>query len=852
VDLMTEMLRINNVNADTIRTPQAILYNVPGVSDLRNLFQAQIYPNRTFNSLAQITDRSPTSLTSIDATGKIGSVGFFVSGQYTKDPGAVKGFKGSDQRRGRVNLDYSARSDLTIQVNSMFDNFYRDDRLGGIFGTLLRGGMPGFDYTARDTLGRLLVGRGNSGWRPTGNGAAAVLYDSENRESDRSSNRFLGSVSAKYFPASWVTFDAVFGYDNRQNQIRDYRYKGFRTAGISTANNNGNLSIENTRDEALNTSLATTLRKQLAPDLQAKLRVAGFYDQEIFNRSVGEGQIFIVKDVPTLNNTTENRDVRSDAQTIKNAGISAAANFDYKDRYVLEGSWRYDGSSLFGPGNRWADFSRIAGVWIASNEPFWNIGFMDEFRIRASRGTAGTTPRFNAQYEVFTVNATGISTGQAGNTALQPETTTEYEVGTDFTLFKKLGFEVTYATGLTKNQILLVNTPASVGYTSQWQNAGTLQNKTLELAMTLPIMNNKNFYWQARGTWDRTRTYITELFAPEFSFDGGTAQGTGGFFFMTSDSRKACLPGEVGHLPGEAGFEPGVARPNCTGPQLNRFGNIYGRRFLKSCSELQADIRSRCGAGQDFQLNDQGFLVFVGAGNTWRDGITKNLWTTVLPASQSPWGVPLSWGHPIVDRPLAGQPGAGAGINQIIGNTLPDFRFTFSNDFQWKRITLYGLVDATVGHYINNQGEGWGLLDLSSANFDQADKTIETAKPVGYSWRAGGPESTGTGGFYDTLNPNNYVVEKGSFAKLREVALTYKVGRFGGIGDWTVGIVGRNLATITGYSGYDPEVGCGDASTGCGGGGSTTQGVGSGLINQTDAFSFPTTRSVTFSISTRF
>ena len=51
---------------------------------------------------------------------------------------------------------------------------------------------------------------------------------------------------------------------------------------------------------------------------------------------------------------------------------------------------------------------------------------------------------------------------------------------------------------------------------------------------------------------------------------------------------------------------------------------------------------------------------------------------------------------PLVDRPLAGQPGQGVGINQIIGNTLPDMRFSFSNDFQWKRLTLYALIDATI------------------------------------------------------------------------------------------------------------------------------------------------------------
>jgi hypothetical protein len=164
----------------------------------------------------------------------------------------------------------------------------------------------------------------------------------------------------------------------------------------------------------------------------------------------------------------------------------------------------------------------------------------------------------------------------------------------------------------------------------------------------------------------------------------------------------------------------------------------------------------------------------------------------------------------------------------------------------YKRLTVYALLDGTIGHDINNQGEGWGLLDFSSGYFDQGGNTVETAKPVGYGWRGAGAEAgnQGTGGFYDILNPNNYNTEDGSYAKLREVSVSYRVGAVRGVGDFTVGLIGRNLATFTGYSGYDPEVGAT--------GGSTTNGSGSGLINQVDAFGFPTLRSFTFTVSTRF
>ena len=87
-------------------------------------------------------------------------------------------------------------------------------------------------------------------------------------------------------------------------------------------------------------------------------------------------------------------------------------------------------------------------------------------------------------------------------------------------------------------------------------------------------------------------------------------------------------------------------------------------------------------------------------------------------------------------------------------------------------------------------------------------------------------------------------MEDGSYAKVREISLTYRLGKVRGVGDWTLGVVGRNLFTFTNYSGLDPEVGAN--------GGSGTNGSGSGIVNQTDAFGFPTLRSFTFTVSTRF
>ena len=817
IDWMTEIMRINNVNSDTLRTSFPVQWGQPAVAggELLNVYQSQIWPNKYYNTFAQIATQNPVTLNSIDASGRVGGVRFFVSGSATDDRGAIRMMKGQQQARGRVNLDYDVRNNLTISVSSLFDKANTDIH-GSAFGTLLRGAAPGTDYLARDTLGRLLV-RGMGGTsRPTTNGVGTFLYDTENSIAERTSQRYLANLTANYFPAEWITFEGAFGYDTRHRLDNTSAIKGYRTNATSSGTNFGNMTLGNRDQEAYNASVGATVRKQVTNDLSGRINVKGSYDNDHIQTDGGSGEQFVVKDIFTLSNTTVNRSVNSASQTVKNMGFFAGANADYKGRYIVDATYRYDGSSLFGSGNRWAPFGRVSAVWRVSEEPFWHLNKISDFRLRASRGTAGSTPSFNAQYETYQCGATGCSLGQAGNTKLKPQTTTETEIGTDFTLFGRLGVELTNANSDTRNQILNVPTAASLGFANQWQNAGTLTNHTWELGLNLPVVSRRDFQWSMRGTWDRTRTYVTELFMPEYFQSAGTGQGTGSLFLITA--RRDIQDGE----------------------RVNRFGNIWGRKFYKSCGDLPASVQSQCGAGKAYQVNDHGYLVWVGEGNSWRDGITKNLWQTKLPAAQSPWNYPLQFGHPIVDRPLKGEKGEGIGNLHILGNTLPDFNLTFGNNITYKRLTVYGLLQGTFGHNIQNQGEGWGLLDFASGTFDQGEKTVETAKPLGYGWRVGGSEGAGTGGFYDILGPNNYNVEDGSYAKLREVSLTYRVGPIRRMGDWTVGLIGRNLMTFTKYSGYDPELGVAGGNS------------NSGLINQVDAFDFPTLRQFTFTLSTRF
>ena len=127
-------------------------------------------------------------------------------------------------------------------------------------------------------------------------------------------------------------------------------------------------------------------------------------------------------------------------------------------------------------------------------------------------------------------------------------------------------------------------------------------------------------------------------------------------------------------------------------------------------------------------------------------------------------------------------------------------------------------------------------------DMQQDGKSVETAKPIGYYWRSAAPEaSTGTGGFYDVLGPNNVSYEDGSYVKLRELSVSYNLGTFKHIlGNWSVTAIGRNLYTWTKYMGWDPDTG--------GGGGQ----IQSGALLAQQSSSYPQTRNFTLTLSSKF
>jgi TonB-linked SusC/RagA family outer membrane protein len=836
IDFYEEARRVNEDAGDFALAPTNFERDMgigaaPTRPQLRGVYMVGQWPV-SYNPIAQTVTNGLNSNATVDATGRVGGLNFFASANSFQQEGSIRYIPGYTRNSIRVNLDQAVGDNWTLSLRSFYSNSEangedHDDGGTGFF--RLTRQPAGVDLEKRDNLGRLYI-RSN----PLNQGGQNQnpLYLFESWVSQRDRDRFLGNFSTKYTPTSWAELSSDVSYDRGTFRYYFLQDLGYRTTSSSSANQ-GFIQRSSGTTTAYNANVNGSAHANILSDLFARVTGGYLYEQQDGLGEDAWGSKLAAPGLGTLDAVSDqnSKAVGSNLSSIRSIGVRGGLDLEYKERYIFGALIRRDGSSLFGSDNRWATYGRGSFAWRLSDEPWWIAPrAVNDLKLRASVGSAGGRPRFSAQYETFSIGAGGtLSTQAMGNKKLRPEYVLETEYGVDAELFQRFGVTLNYARSISSSQILPVSPSAATGFTTTWINAGTLENKTWEASLNVPIIQRRNLSWSTRLNWDRNRAYVTALNVPEF-FLGTSQQGAGALYKIA-----------VGE----------------------RYGNFYGRDYVRSCGQLPSQYQSQCGgASSEFQKNNDGYIVWVGAGNTLGEGITKNLWQAGLIGCRSstgaainvvgevacaaaggtvtaPWGASVNWGTPMIIRDSTG-----AAKQSLLGNALPDFRLSLSNSFNYKKLFVYGLLDGNFGRKVFNEGRHWSLGDFMTGEEDQLGKTVETAKPVGYYWRNGPADNgAGIGGLYDQLAPSGSTVESASYLKIREASVGYNVGPVRGIGDWTVTVIGRNLKTFTKYHGFDPEVGF--ASGG-------NNNSGSSQLNALDAYTFPNLRTVTVSLSTRF
>ena len=694
---------------------------------------------------------------------RLGTTNFNASLENTRNQGVIFGLGGYTRQNFRLNLDQQVRTNLDASFNAFYGTSTNGRAAEGqtspFFGLMFL--QPDVDITQPNPDGTPYVAK-----IPLSGDVANdfnPLYELANRKINQDRNRFSGAGRLRWRMTTWLQAEGNLAYDQESQSITDVRPFGFLTS--SGTKTNGSLFQQTTNNWQSNSGVTLTSIRHFS-GITNTTKVAAIFENQrnrLLNSSAGE---LIVARVPEFAGADQSTLASvSREERIRNENFFALTTFDINDRYVLDGLVRRDGSSLFGPGNRWATYYRVSGAWRVTED--MHIPGVDELRLRASYGTAGLRPAFDNQYEILTVTPGGFTKQVLGNPLLKPARSAELEVGTNMEFGNgRYTLEYTYAEKKTSDQILLVDLPAVAGFKQQWQNTGALRARTHELTLAARIINSPATTFQVNIVGDRTRQVITEWNLPErlYSFEQMPAA-----FFLGRNSN---------------------------------LGVLYGNKWIQNIDDLYADpakaalsAPGQTWARDSVMINEDGYVVRRSTYGTVNERAIKYTYCKVFVGPTC---------------------SVTSQITQI-GDANPDFNASLNLTFTHRRFGVNATVDGSFGGDLYNGTRQWAFQATRDRVQDQAGKAQNAAgcgtvtDPMPACPQKALPYY-GVG-FYNGLDPNSFFVEDGTYIKLKELSVNYtfvgdQLRAIGlrGLHEVRLAFIARNLFTITNYSGLDPEV----------------------------------------------
>lgn len=483
-----------------------------------------------------------------------------------------------------------------------------------------------------------------------------------------------------------------------------------------------------------------------------------------------------------------------------NAGFGSAAmasfftrlNYNYADRYLATYTYRYDGSSNFGPNNRWAGFHSFAGSWRFTNEKFFepikNIISNGKLRIgwgQTGNSNIGAYAWGSAISRMPSELGMGYRPANIANTAIQWESQEQWNVGLDLGFLNdRINLVVDWYKKTSNDMLMDLQLPSYMGTQGNGSSAlaapkgnyGSIENTGVEISLnTHPLVGE--FQWDSDFQISFNKNKLKSL--------SGTANAQIVGYGQWSDVVSVS---EVGK------------------PLYNFYGYV--------CDGVYKDL-------EDIQTSPKPAKYPA-------DG-TFNRNNTV-------------WVGDIKYKDLSGPNGVPDGVideydRTDIGSPMPDFTFGWTNTFRYKGFDLSLFINGSVGNKVMNY-MSINLTHMNSLWVNQLDKINDRAKlaPIdptiiysdGTQWydhienvRVINPETGLPRATLNDPNDNDRIsdryIEDGSYVRLKNITLGYTFPKKWiqkvGIENLRVYANIQNLLTITDYSGYDPEVGASTADS---------------------------------------
>ncbi|MBC6700192.1 SusC/RagA family TonB-linked outer membrane protein [Hymenobacter puniceus] len=704
----------------------------------------------------------------LSASGGAEKSRFYISGGYFKQTGIVKG-TGFERFSLRANYDAQLSNKLKIGLN-LAPSFARTDVRpisGSYNGGNITGGGPGGETAAVTTaliLAPVVPAR-------LGNGDYGLISNA--------------------FPANTITISDLLNpiapldlYQDRANAVRALgsTFLDFEVIkGLNLRTNFGAELLANRRGIYVpatlptNNSRSANLSNPVLNNIDARQLNNTNYNwvwenTATYNRTLGlDHNVTLLAGYAAQYNTNESSNVLGQTGTYTNtsveyvtgagqifggAGYSANSlssvfgrvDYAFKERYILTAALRTDGSSRFGPDNRYATFPSVAAAWRVGEEAFVKaIPAISELKLRASYGVTGNNNIGDYSYQSYQQSANYVFGTNTGTRAfgfapngvalrdLTWETNTQFDAGLDVGLFgDRLYLTVAAYQRNTTDLLLNRNIPAIIGYSTRaLANVGEVRNRGVEFQLNTANFVGSDFTWNTAANLSFNRNQVMALAGEndQLLYDA--------VFGYTSSIRV--VPGQP-------------------------LGLFYGYEQIGVYRD-QADVDSSPKFGTGATV--PGDIKYADKNG---DGVIN------------------------------------AGDIGVIGNPFPDFTFGLQNTFGYKRLSLAVTLQGSQGNDILYGGDRYvnNFPGQANARTNVLDRWRSADDP------GNGMEPRATSSPSPSIREfSSRFVHDASFLRVRNVTVRYNIptewAKRGGLQSAGIYVAAQNLYTFTKYFGYNPE-----------------------------------------------
>jgi len=601
----------------------------------------------------------------------------------------------------------------------------------------------------------------------SGNTLQNPLTNAESQHRDVLAKFLYINAGLEYKLFKNITYKGLIGFRNGNTKTDMFydkrsvlakRNSGpFGSMGDQNRNNwnySNTLSYSNTFNKIHQLDVLLGQEQNFSQTKYTKITANGFPEETLGLDKLSEAATFVGES----NNENE-----------KMFSLFSRVNYSFKDRYLISASLRADGSSKFGSGNKYAYFPAVSMAWRIIEENFMEEqNIFSDLKLRFSVGTSGNNRISNysslallniGNYPLNDINNVTVYSNTLPNPSLRWEQTRTENLGLDLSFLNhRIQLTAEAYRNTTKDLLLSAEVPLISGYTNMIINAGSTRNKGLEFTLNTVNINARDFKWNTSFNISFNKNKVLGLAVDEQFRYASSNWG------VLSETDYIVRVGES-------------------------LGQIYG---YQSNGLYQIE---------DFDYNP----------------------TTQVYSLKE--GLPF-------DPNNTPQPGFLKLVNQnddllintddrvVIGNAYPIHIGGLSNTFSYKGFDLSVFLNWSYGNDVYNANKLYSSqtrLDYRSAMAFVADRWItidangnRVKDPVVLAEINQGKTVPAYNGAGTDVKLYDEMIEDGSFLRINNISLGYnlpkRITSKLKVGAVRVYATAYNLGTITGYSGYDPEV----------------------------------------------